>query len=155
MERLDILINAFNSMSDKKLKIVWVWAYEKQYKSMCEWENIEFLWYKSWDELTEIVSKSKWFLFVSNDDFWIAPVEALACSTPVLALAKWWALETNVAWVTWEFFEDENGSDFIKNFRIFEENIDLGKYKKQDLIDQAKKFSKDRFIDEIKKICEK
>lgn len=153
-KRLDILINAFNIVSDKKLKIVWVWAYEKQYKNMCEKDNIEFLWYKIWDELIELLKKAKWFLFVSCDDFWIAPVEALACNTPVFWLWKWWLLETNIAWLTWEFFDDENWSDFIQKFKIFEWNLESWKYKKADLINRAKEFSKKRFINEIKNIVE-
>jgi len=153
-KRLDILINAFNKMPNKKLKIIWVWAYENEYKNLVTWNNIEFLWYKYWDELITLLSEAKWFLFASNDDFWIAPVEAIACNTPVFGLAKWWLLETNITWITWDFFEDEDWNDFLEKFMIFEKNINTWIYKKRNLISQAEKFSKQNFIDEIKKIVE-
>ena len=91
-------------MPDKKLKIIWVWNYEKEYKNMVTSKNINFVWYKTWNKLVKLLKQAKGFIFVSNDDFGIAPVEALACNTPVFTLAKWGALETNIAWKTWEFF---------------------------------------------------
>ena len=115
-------------------------------------KNIDFVWYKTWDKLIKLLKQAKGFIFVSNDDFGIAPVEALACNTPVFALAKWGALETNIAWKTWEFFLDENWSDFLENFKIFEKNINSKLYKSENLIEHAKQFSKKSFIEEIKKI---
>jgi len=151
-KRLDILIKAFNKMPEKKLKIIWVWNYENEYKKLVKSKNIEFLWYKSWKELTKLLKQAKGFLFVSNDDFWIAPVEAMACATPVFWLAKWWLLETNKAWITWDFFMDENWSDFIENFKKFEKNINSWVYQKKNLISQAQKFSKENFKKELRKI---
>ncbi len=151
-KRLDILINAFNKMPEKKFKIIWVWAYEENYKKMVRNNNIDFLWFKSWDELIELLKQAKWFLFVSNDDFWIAPIEALASNTPVFGLAKGWLLETNKKGITWDFFENENWEDFIEKFKIFDKNINKWFYKEKELIKHVKQFSKQRFIDEIKKI---
>jgi hypothetical protein len=70
-------------------------------------------------------------------------------------LAKWGALETNIAWKTWEFFLNENWSDFLENFKIFEKNIDSWAYKKEDLISQSEKFSKKKFIEQIRDIVKK
>jgi hypothetical protein len=70
-------------------------------------------------------------------------------------LAKWGALETNIAWKTWEFFLNENWSDFLENFKIFEKNIDSWAYKKEDLISQSEKFSKKNFIEQIRDIVKK
>jgi len=82
-KRLDILINAFNEIPDKKLKIIWVWDYENSYKDMVKSSNIEFLWAQYGEDLIRLLKEAKWFLFASCDDFGIAPVEALACNTPV------------------------------------------------------------------------
>ena len=151
-KRLDILIESFNKMPNKKLKIIWVWAYEKEYKNMIKSKNIEFLWYKSWNNLIKILKEAKWFLFVSNDDFWIAPVEAMASWLPVFGLAQWGLLETNKKWVTWDFFEKEDWSDFVEKFKVFEKNIETWAYKQEKLIKHVKQFSKENFISEIKKI---
>lgn len=151
-KRLDILIKSFNKMPDKKLKIVWVWNYEKSYKDMVTSSNIEFLWYRSWDDLIKLLKQAKWFLFASMDDFGISPVEALACGTPIFWLGKWGLLETNIAWVTWDFFYDTDWKDFINNFKSFEKNLINWVYKKENLEMQSRKFSKESFINNIKKI---
>ena len=153
-KRLDVLIKAFNKMPNKTLKIIWVWNFEKQYKNMSKGSNIEFLWYKSWNELIKLLKQAKGFLFASSDDFGIAPVEALACNTPVFWLAKWWLLETNIKGVTWDFFKQENGEDFIENFKNFEKNIDNWIYKEKNLKEHVKQFSKENFISKIKKIVD-
>lgn len=151
-KRLDVLIKAFNKMPEKKLKIVWVWDYELSYRNMVTSSNIEFVWYKSWNTLITLLKQAKWFLFASMDDFWIAPVEALACNTPVFWLWKWWLLETNLKWITWDFFYLENWEDFIENFKLFEKNIDSWTYKENNLQKHVKQFSKQTFIKQIKEI---
>lgn len=148
-KRLDVLIDAFNKMPEKKLKIIWVWDYDIKYKKLAKSENIEFVWFKKWNELIELLKAAKWFLFVSLDDFWIAPVEAIASNTPVFGLGKWGLLETNLRWITWDFFEDINWKDFIEKFRIFEKNIEAWVYKKENLIEHSLQFSKKKFIKKI------
>ena len=151
-KRLDVAIKAFNKMPSKKLKIIWIWNYEQEYKKMVKSKNIEFLWYKDWYDLVSILKLAKGFVFVSSEDFGISPIEAISCGTPVFWLASWWLLETNIAWKTWEFFYDKDWKDFLEYFKTFEKNIDLGLYKKQNLLKQANKFSKEIFIKNIKEL---
>lgn len=153
-KKIDIAINAFNKIPEKKLKIIWIWDYEKEYKKLVKWNNIEFLWYKSWEQLISYLKNAKWFIFCSEEDFWIAPVEAMACWLPVLWLAKWWLTETNLEWISGEFFYDNNWNDFLEKFLEFDKNIDNKKYDINKIIENSKKFSKQNFIKQIKKIVE-
>ena len=56
--------------------------------------TIEFLGFVDDSEMAELYANSKGFLFPSEEDFGIAPVEALAAGRPVVALKKGCTQET-------------------------------------------------------------
>jgi len=153
-KKIEVAIEAFNKMRDKKLLIVWGWDYKKHLESISE-KNIEFVWPKYSNEMVELLAAAKWFIFPWEEDFWMAPVEALASGTPLFALKAWWLLETNIEWKTGEFFEDKDWADFVKNFIKFDENINNNKYKKEDLLNQADKFWEVEFERRIRELVGK
>lgn len=67
--------------------------------------TITFLGYVSDEEVIEYYQSCKAFLFPGEDDFGIAPVEAMAAGKPVIALRAGGALETVIEGVTGEFFD--------------------------------------------------
>jgi glycosyltransferase involved in cell wall biosynthesis len=138
-KKIEVAINAFNKISDKKLLIVGWGDYKETLEKMAN-KNIEFVWPKYWDEMVELLAGARWFIFPWEEDFWMAPVEALACGTPIFAYKAWGLLETNIEWVTWEFFMKADWEDFVENFQRFHKNIELWLYKKQDLLEQADNF---------------
>lgn len=150
-KKIEIAIEWFNKLKDKKLIIVWVWNYEKYLKSIA-WNNIIFLWARYSDDLVYLLQNSKWLIFPWEEDFWIVPIEAMSAWKPVFAYSKWWLLESVITWVTWDFFYDINWEDFLEKFEIFQKNISINLYKKENCIKQAKKFSNKVFEERIKKI---
>jgi len=154
-KRLETMINAFNKMPNKKLKIIWVWNLEEPLKKLVKWDNIEFLWYKSWKELYKLVWESRWWIYTWVEDFWIAAIESMASGRPVFWLKEWWFKETIIPNKTWDFFDFGDGSDFISKFEIFEKNIDNWIYKEKYLLGHVKQFSKENFIEQIKNIVKK
>lgn len=150
-KKIEVAINAFNKMPDKKLLIVGWWDYKETLEKLAE-KNITFVWPKYGDEMVELLASAKWFIFPWEEDFWMAPVEALACWTPLFALKAWWLLETNIEWITWEFFNDVNWKDFVENFIKFDKNIENNKYKKEDLLKQANNFGEDEFERKIREL---
>ena len=118
-------------------------------------QNINLVWYKSEKKLVKLICESKGWIFCWVEDFWIAAIELLSAKKPIFTLNKAWYKETNIAWITGELYNDENWKDFIEKFKVFEENIEKGLYKKENLIKQARKFSKKNFIKEIKNIIYK
>ena len=153
-KRLDVLISAFNKMPEKQLKIIWIGHLDNTLKNMVKWKNIEFLWYKEWEELCMLVNKSKWWIYTWVEDFWIAVIESMSAWIPVLWLKQGWFLETIIPGITWDFFIKEDWSDFIKNFIRFDDNIDKWIYKKSELLKHVEQFSKNKFINDIKKIVQ-
>ena len=150
-KKIEVAINAFNKMPEKKLLIVGWWDYKWELEKLAN-KNIEFVWPKYGNEMVELLAAARWFIFPGEEDFWMAPVEALAAWTPLFALKAWWLLETNLEWITWEFFEKADGSDFVEKFLEFDKNIDAWKYKKQDLLNQADKFGEEEFEKRIREL---
>jgi pentatricopeptide repeat protein len=148
-KKIEVAIKAFNEMSDKKLKIVWSWNYSETLKSMTTSANIEFLWAKYGQELVNLLQNSKWLIFPGEEDFWIVPIEAQASGKWVFAYRWGWLLETVIEWVTWEFFNDKNWSDFVPKFYQFDFNIDNNVYNEEEVRNNALRFSEEEFEKKI------
>jgi glycosyltransferase involved in cell wall biosynthesis len=56
--------------------------------------NIQFLGWRSNEEVATYMSQAKAFVYAAYEDFGIAPVEAQACGTPVIAYGKGGTSET-------------------------------------------------------------
>lgn len=159
-KKIDLSIKAFNKMTDKNLVVVWSWNYLEKLKELAanDWyykkslQNIIFTWAKFWDELVYLLQNSKWLIFSWEEDFWIVPIEAFWAGKPVFAYRWGWLEETMIEWVTWEFFDNKDWSDFIKNFEIFDENIKSWKYDSDKIINHSKKFDEKIFEEKIRNI---
>jgi len=109
--------------------------------------SIEFLGEVDDGEKWELMVNAKAFIFPSEDeDFGITPVEAMAVGTPVIAYKSGGVLETVIDSETGILFDKPTVESVIKAIKKFEKT----KIKPEDCINQAKKFSKERFKREIK-----
>ncbi len=150
-KRIDISIKAFSQMSDKNLVIIGQGNFENSLKKMAG-ENIFFVWPKYGDEFIYLLQHATWLIFSGEDDFGIVPIEANAAGIPVFAYRWWWLLETMIEWSTAEFFDDQNGADFVEKLRRFDKNIENGKYDKATIIKNSLRFSEDIFEAKIREI---
>lgn len=108
-------------------------------------ENIEWKLNISREEILDLYRESKAFLFPPEEDFWIVPIEAQACGTPVIAYKKWWAVETVIEEKTWLFFEEQTIEGLQKAINKFETMI----FDSEEIRKNAEKFSKDKFKKEF------
>jgi glycosyltransferase involved in cell wall biosynthesis len=88
-----LIVKAFSQMPDKRLKVVGTGS-EFQNCQLLAGPNVEMLGFLSHAALKSEIQNAKAFVFAADEDFGIAPVEAQACGTPVIAFAKGGALET-------------------------------------------------------------
>jgi len=86
-----------------------------------------------------------------EEDFGIAPVEALSFGKPVLALRQGGVLESIAEGKTGEFFDQPTVESLVEVLKKFKPE----KYRPEDCYKQAQKFSKQRFKKEIKEFVEK
>ena len=114
-------------------------------------DNIEFLGRVTDEELVELYSGAKAFLALATDeDFGITPVEAMLCGTPVIAYYGGGYKETVIDGKTGVFFHEATAQSLADAIKKFEKmQFDPKVCKKQ-----AEKFSKERFIREIKRFVD-
>jgi glycosyltransferase involved in cell wall biosynthesis len=113
--------------------------------------KVEFLGQVSDEELVGLYKGAKGFLALSKDeDFGITPVESMLCGTPVIAFNGGGYKETVIDGKTGVLFNDYSVEGLVDAVRKFEKM----KLSAKDCIEQAEKFSKERFKKEIKEFVE-
>jgi len=137
---IDIAINAFNKIG-KKLIIIGIGKEEKYLKKIAG-KNIEFITKNLTDEeVIRYYQNCQALIFPGEEDFGLTPIEAQSCGKPVIAYGSGGALESVKEGVTGEFFYPKTEKALIGKVNLFNPE----KYKKEDCIKQAEKFSTDRF----------
>jgi glycosyltransferase involved in cell wall biosynthesis len=110
-------------------------------------KTVEFLGEVSDEEKKKLMAGAKAFLFASIDeDFGIVPVEAMGAGVPVIAYKSGGVKETVIEGKTGIFFPELTSSSLQMAMRKFEKM----KFDPKVCRKQAEKFSKERFVKEIK-----
>ncbi len=90
--RLDLLIEAFNKLG-RPLVIAGSGRDRERLEALAN-DNIKFLGYVSDEELPRWLAKCRAFMWPGEEDFGIAPIQAMAAGRPVIAYAAGGALDT-------------------------------------------------------------
>jgi glycosyltransferase involved in cell wall biosynthesis len=98
-KRLDLAIEACR-LARVRLRIVGQGPEEASLRKLGSGADVEFLGWRSDEEVRELYRSAAVVLLPGTEDFGIVPVEAQACGTPVVALAAGGALDTVVDGVT-------------------------------------------------------
>lgn len=144
-KKFDLIVDSFNK-NWKKIIIV-TNTDNKLYRKLkaISKENIQWKLNIPREETIELFSKAKAFLFPPEEDFWLVPIESMACWTPVIAYGKWWALETIIEWKTWTFFNKQTTSSINKAIEDFENTT----FDYEKIRDHALSFDKKIFEENI------
>ena len=145
-KRIDLIVNAFRKLPDKKLIIIGQGPLYKKLKNSAP-KNVEFLGFQPFNKIKELLEKAKAFIYAAEEDFGIAPVEAQACGTPVIALKKGGTAETIIDGETGILFNEQNVENLIYAIRKFEQTADSFDPKR--IRKNAERFSKNRFKTEF------
>lgn len=110
-------------------------------------KNIEILGQVSDEELVKLYTGAKAFLALAQDeDFGITPVEAMSCGCPVIAFNGGGYKETVIEGKTGLFFNEYSVKSLIRSAQRFVKM----RFRREDCMKQAEKFSKARFKQEIR-----
>ncbi len=150
-KRLDIIAQAFARMPDKKLVLLGDGPEMEKIRSVAG-PNVVFTGFLPPAQVKAYLSSAKAFLFPSEEDFGIVPVEAQACGTPVIAFGRGGALETVVpecdasgATPTGQFFYEQTAEAVVEAVQNFEANLDRQIYASQAIHEHAQFFSIENF----------
>lgn len=151
-KRIDLAIEACNQLK-LPLKVFGrtFAGYGEELKRMAG-PTIEFLGEIADEEKVDLMAGCQAFIFCNlEEDFGIMPVEVQACGRPVISLRQGGLKESIVEGKTGEFFNEPIVDSLVEVLKKF----DPKKYKPEDCLAQAKKFSKERFKKEIKEFVKK
>lgn len=144
------VIEAFKG-SDYKLKIFGTGRAELELKNQAAGNaNIEFLGRISDDQLKDLYSSAKCFIYPSYEDFGIMPLEASACGTPVIALRGGGSLETIEEGINGLFFDEPTPA----SIKIQLDKLSVTEFNPEKIKQVASKFSKQNFENQIHKVVD-
>ncbi len=154
-KKIDLIVEAM-SQTNHKLIVIGTGPDWEKIKAKAG-KNVELLGYQSFEDMKNIIQKSKAYIFAAEEDFGIAPIEAQACGTPVIAFGKGAALETIIGSYahirnvkesdTGIFFEEQSMPSLLNAVELFEKNS--SKFNKVTIRQNALRFSKERFEKEF------
>lgn len=118
-KRVDLIVEACNKLQIK-LKIAGSGPMREALEKIAG-PTVEFLGFVDDEDMVGLYANSKGFLFPSEEDFGIAPVEALAAGRPVVALKKGGTQETVQHGVTGVHFDEQTLDDIVGALKAAEE----------------------------------
>ncbi|MDE8601623.1 glycosyltransferase family 4 protein [Marinomonas sp. RSW2] len=151
-KKIDLIVEAFTrKMPDKKLIVIGEGPDFDKIKRLSG-KNVELMGYQPFPILKDYLSRAKAFIFAAEEDFGIAPLEAQASGTPVIAYAKGGALETIIGLEydhpTGVFFYEQSIDSLASAVNKFENQVK--EINSKNCVENAERFSESRFINEFK-----
>lgn len=104
-KRIDLAVRAY-TRSRFPLRVVGAGTETAALRAMAG-PNIEFLGWRSNEDIRDLYRACRLLVFPGEEDFGIVPLEAQACGTPVAAFARGGAMETLVPDQTAVFFAEQ------------------------------------------------
>ena len=149
-KRVDLVIKAFQSLSDKKLIVVGSGTQKSVLQQMASGhDNISFEEGVSQERLRDLYAICKALIFPQVEDFGITPLEANASGRPVIAYGEGGVLETMIPYgrsnPTAVFFDEQNADSLISAIHLFESVHFL----QEDCLNNVKRFEQKYFHEKI------
>ena len=142
-KKFDLAIEACNQIG-AKLTVVGTGPETEKLKKLAG-PTVSFTGRVSDKELVELAHSAEAFLFPGDEDFGIAPVEAIAAGTPIIAYKSGGALDYVIEGTTGTFFNDQTVESLVTALKNFKpEN-----YNQKILQAFATKFSTQNFRNQI------
>jgi glycosyltransferase involved in cell wall biosynthesis len=150
-KKIDLIVRAFTQMPERRLMVIGDGPDFEKIKAMAP-ANVTLLGYQSFDVLLAHLQQAKAFIFAAEEDFGIAPLEAQACGTPVIAYGKGGALETiqgliNELSPTGLFFTEQSETAIQEAVKQFEGLIKP--ILPSDCRQNAMRFSQEQFCEQF------
>ncbi|WP_312375664.1 glycosyltransferase family 4 protein [Stutzerimonas nitrititolerans] len=154
-KRIPMIVEAFSRMPDKKLIVIGAGPEMDKAKELAS-PNVTLMGYQNFAVLLHHMQRARAFVFAAEEDFGIAPIEAQACGTPVIAFGRGGVLETvrgiDHPEPTGVFYDEQTAESLIAAIGEFEAQAhhifpDACRA-------SAERFSTERFRQEIKAFVE-
>ncbi|MCB4769066.1 glycosyltransferase [Ancylobacter sp. Lp-2] len=142
-KKIHLIVEAFAQLPDRRLVVIGDGPQFKRIKALAT-PNVSILGFQEFPVLLHHLQRARAFIFAAEEDFGIAPLEAQACGTPVIAFGKGGASETVIDGVTGLHFKQQTADairDAVKRF----EALPPDHFDREQLRAQALRFSSSVF----------
>ncbi|MDA3959651.1 MAG: glycosyltransferase [Planctomycetota bacterium] len=121
-KRIPLIVKAFAQMPERELVVIGDGPDWKRCVAEAKGcANIKLMGYQSHEVLVRELQHARAFLFAAEEDFGIAPLEAQACGTPVIAYGRGGASETILPGETGAFFDRQDVASICQAVEAFEQ----------------------------------
>ena len=149
-KRIDLIAEAFSGMPDRTLVIIGDGPEAARIRGKAA-ANVRLLGRQPQSVLLDHLRRARAFVFAAEEDFGIAPLEAQACGTPVIAFHKGGVVETihglDHARPTGLFFAEQTVASLREAVTTFER--EAARISPADCHENALRFRADRFRSEF------
>lgn len=149
-KRFDLVVEAFNQLKIP-LYIAGTGSHEKYLKSIAK-DNIKFLGFVSDEKVIDLFQEARAFVFPTEEDFGIVPIESMAAGTPVLAYQQGGVQESVIKNKTGLFFKQQNVESIVSTVKEFIKKE--SQITSQNCLERARDFDHSVFIKEIRKVAD-
>jgi glycosyltransferase involved in cell wall biosynthesis len=152
-KRVPLIVEAFARMPGRKLVVIGDGP-ERSRVNAAATPNVTILGHQPTDVMVGYLQRARAFVFAAEEDFGIAPVEAQACGTPVIAYGRGGALESIVGTPsdgnprTGIFFPSQTPESIIDAVERFE--AASAAVRPEDCRIRAERFAPEMFRDRFK-----
>jgi glycosyltransferase involved in cell wall biosynthesis len=146
-KKMHLIVEAFAKMPNRRLIMIGTGPQFKRIKKLAT-PNVTLLGYQPFPVLLDHLQRARAFIFAAEEDFGIAPLEAQACGTPVLAFGRGGAHETVINGSTGLHFHEQTADAIIDAVERFEALP--AKLEPETVRTHALRFSTERFRREFK-----
>ncbi|WP_213663204.1 glycosyltransferase family 4 protein [Stutzerimonas stutzeri] len=154
-KKIPLIVEAFAAMPDKRLVVIGTGPEMERVREVAG-ANITLMGYQSDEVLRQYMQRARAFVFAAEEDFGIAPIEAQACGTPVIAFARGGVLETirglEHEKPTGVFYPEQSIESIVAAVRTFETHRQ--RLSASNCRSNAERFGGERFKQEIKAFVE-
>ena len=142
-KRHDLAIEAFNQ-NGRALVIIGDGPERGRLEARAQ-PNIQFLGRQADAVVADHLQRARGFIFSGEEDFGIAPVEAMACGRPVVAFARGGALETVIEDLSGTFFYEPSAASLNTALLRLEKRT----WNPEAIAEHAARFSHERFTQQF------
>jgi len=145
-KRIDVLAHAFRALPDRELVVIGEGPERSRLEALAP-RNVRFLGFVQDAERDRLLASARAFVFAADEDFGLAPLEAQAQGTPVIAYARGGVCETitglDSAAPTGVLFAEQTAECVAQAIRTFER--EAARIAEGACVANAKRFSVERF----------
>ncbi|KVN12048.1 glycosyl transferase [Burkholderia stagnalis] len=146
-KRIDLIVEAFSRTPWRRLVVIGDGPERAKIRALAG-PNVTLLGYQPFEVLHDHLQRACAFVFAAEEDFGIAPVEAQACGTPVIAYGKGGVRESVRAWPcarpTGLFYRAQTADALVDALARFDA-LPRGTFAAHACRDNAERFGAERF----------